>query len=97
MFFSEADIVDGLVTGEYDLHAGEKSAVVYTITEYPASKAFVFLIAGGDLEELRDIEPVLIEKAKRLECDHVQYCGRRGWLRALGYKEIFSLGFKELK
>lgn len=95
-FFSEADIIDGLVVGDYHFYPSEKSAVVYSITDYPVGKALVFLLAGGDLEDLRQAEKVLIKKAQNLNCDRVEYCGRRGWLRALGYTETFCVGIKEI-
>lgn len=95
-FYTEADIVNGLVEGRYGLEAGEKSAVIYTVTEYPVSKAFVFLLAGGDLSELKTLESKLEKVARQLGCEQMQCCGRRGWTRALGYSEILSVGIKEL-
>lgn len=95
-FFSEADVVDRLVTGEYQLFGGDQSAIVYTITEYPAARALVFLLAGGVLDEVKKMEQVLIEKARAFKCDRVEYCGRRGWVRALGYSELFSVGMKDI-
>lgn len=95
-FFSEAYVLDALMTGEYQLHPAKKSAVVYTIVEYPAARAFVFLLAGGDLEDLRKVEMLLIKKARVLGCNRVEYCGRRGWLRELGYEEMFSVGIKDI-
>jgi len=95
-FFTEADVIDRLVTGEYGLHAGEASAIVYTITEYPAARAFVFLLAGGELEEITQMEKKLIEKAKTYKCDRVEFCGRRGWVRAMNYNETFCVGIKDI-
>lgn len=95
-FFTEADVVDRLVSGEYGLHAGDQSAVVYTITDYPAAQAFVFLLAGGALDELASMEKTLIKKAKALKCDRVEFCGRRGWVKALNYNEIFCVGIKDI-
>lgn len=96
LFFSEADVIDRLVTGEYCLCGGEQSAIVYTVTDYPAARALVFLLAGGVLTEIAEMEQALIEKAKILNCDRVEYCGRRGWTRALGYDEVFSVGIKDI-
>ncbi|MBT5241435.1 MAG: hypothetical protein HN793_06010 [Rhodospirillaceae bacterium] len=95
-FFSEVHIVDALVAGEYELYPTQDSAVVHTIVDYPAARAFVFLLAGGDLEDLRNTETCLIEKARLQGCNRVEYCGRRGWLRELGYEEIFSVGIKDI-
>ena len=95
-FFSEADVIDGLVQGEYVLHGGAASAIVYTVTEYPMARAMVFLLAGGELDDIKTLETDLIKKAQALSCDRVEFCGRRGWTRALGYSEAFCIGIKDI-
>ncbi len=95
-FFSEADVVDGLVRGEYFLCGGAASAIVYTLTEYPVARAMVFLLAGGELDDIEHLETDLIKKAQELGCDRVEFCGRRGWTRALGYSEAFCIGIKDI-
>ncbi|MEQ9111223.1 MAG: hypothetical protein RIF37_00600 [Rhodospirillaceae bacterium] len=95
-FFSEADVVDGLVQGTYFLRGGKASAIVYTLTDYPMAKAMVFLLAGGALEDIAELETDLIEHARTLGCDRVEFCGRRGWTRALGYTEAFCIGIKDI-
>lgn len=95
-FYTEADIIDGLVTGTYHLRSGSKSAIIYTITEYPVSSALELLIAGGELEELKTLAKRLETVARDKGCEHIQVFGRRAWTRALGYTEILSVGIKEL-
>ncbi|MEQ8736693.1 MAG: hypothetical protein RIC29_17355 [Rhodospirillaceae bacterium] len=95
-FFSEADVIDGLVRGEYFLRGGAASAIVYTLSEYPMASAMVFLLAGGALDDIAGLEADLIKKARELGCDRVEFCGRRGWTRALGYTEAFCIGIKDI-
>ena len=89
---SLADVLAEVLSGQAIFVPGEKSALVYQIIAYPKGRAIRFWLAGGDLDELQEMEKMLTEQAKALGCDHAEIMGRRGWARALnGYEEAATV------
>ena len=77
-----------VLRGELTLWAGEDSILLTQVKDYPNFRAISFVIAGGDLEELREMERQIIPLAKAHGCTKAAIVdGRKGWLKALdGYK-----------
>lgn len=94
------DVVDGLVSGEMQLWANDKAAVITEIQTYPRMKVCHFFLAGGDLNELDLFQRVIGQWAKSLGCTRLTLAGRRGWersfLRGQGYSPKWSILSKEL-
>ena len=93
------DIWDGIVTGNFQFWPGEKSAVVTEIQIYPQAKVMHIFLAGGDLEELLEMEKSVRAYAKTIGCNSMSISGRRGWLRIFerdGWKEVCTTIAKEL-
>jgi hypothetical protein len=93
------DIWDGIVTGNFQLWPGEKSAVVTEVQIYPRAKIMNIFLAGGDLEELIKIEKAISIYAKALNCHSVTISGRRGWVKIFngdGWQEVCTTIAKEL-
>ena len=93
------DIVDGVLSGQMHLWAGENCCTVTLFTVYPTGKFLHVFLAGGDLDEILEIEKSMSEFAKQSDCDALTLSGRVGWkkvLRDLGWNEQFLTLKKEI-
>ena len=77
------DIEQGLAQGIYVFWPASKSVVVTEIHIYPRAKYMHVFLAGGDLEELKSMVPMLQSWARFNGCSKLTLAGRRGWERAL--------------
>lgn len=94
---TEEDILRGVLSGSLQLWVGSKSAGVTEIVIYPRFRAVRVFLAGGDMEELRYMETVIIREAKKAGLARIEIGGRRGFLRALpGYEELCTTIVKTL-
>lgn len=86
---SLSDVYDGIRSGEYILAAGEGAAIVLEPTQFVTGKRVMnFFLAGGNLDELREMEQRICAMARQDGFDSVAIFGRRGWLKRLdGYTE----------
>ena len=90
---SKAEVRDAIKTGEFSFFSREKSAAV---TAADGSTLRIGL-AGGDIEELMDIEEEITVYAANNGFKRVEIMGRPGWERTLdGYEKIAILLRKEL-
>lgn len=95
-----SDIRAGIEAKRYALIPGEKSALVFEICEYPQLKALHVFLAGGDLQEIKSFDPLLIDLAKAGNCARIDIAGRRGWVRALKdieYTEMWTTVSKRIE
>jgi hypothetical protein len=93
------DIWDGIVTGNFQFWPGEKSAVVTEIQIYPQSKVMHIFLAGGNLEELLEMEKSVRAYATTIGCNSMSISGRRGWVKIFesdGWQEVCTTIAKEL-
>ena len=86
---SLADVYEGISTGTYALMGGKASALVLEpVTHKSGKRVLNFFLAGGDLQELKEMERQVCEWARVGGFDSVAIFGRRGWLKRLdGYTE----------
>ncbi len=95
------DVLKMIVHDEAQWWPGEDCAVVTQIVNYQKSKALRFILGGGDLDQLMEIEKTLVVWALSQGCDRAEVAGRIGWgrvFRARGYKEhvrVYSRVIKE--
>jgi hypothetical protein len=88
----EADLLEAIAAGALQFWPGENSAIVTEIVSYPRFGALRFFLAGGDLAELKTMEPRIIAWARQFGCARVEIGGRRGWRRALqGYTPLCTV------
>lgn len=74
----------GMASGQYVFWNGNKSAGITEIHQFPHAKFLHVFLAGGDLDEIRDVLiPIWRHYARRVGCTKLTLCGRRGWERAL--------------
>lgn len=93
------DIWNGVVRGDFQFWPGDKSAVITEIQIYPQTKVMHIFLAGGDLEELLQMEKSVRAYAQTIGCNSMSISGRRGWLRIFerdGWKEVCTTIAKEL-
>jgi hypothetical protein len=88
--FDLDDVRNAVLSGHMQLWPSENAALISEINRYPARTVCHIAFAGGNLEELRALKPVVMEWAKRQGCDLISVAGRKGWVRALGIGRIVS-------
>ena len=77
--------------GRATLHVGDRCAVVTQEMKLPAGRQLHYWLAGGDLDELREIEKRVSSDAKQNGCPRATLIGRRGWSKPLGYDEMATV------
>ena len=94
------DIWVGIKAGRFQFWPGKNSAVVTEIIVYPRLKNLHYFLAGGDLDELSRMRPLIESWGKSIGCTRVTLAGRRGWsktfLKDEGYSPQWSVLAKEL-
>lgn len=90
-----ADIRQACLEGKMQLWPGANCALVTEICYWPRRTGCNVFLGGGDLEELKALAPQVLAWAKSIGCDHVTVFGRKGWARALGMGEQFTVGFRK--
>jgi hypothetical protein len=94
------DIAEGLKKGRFQLWPADDSVVVTEIIVYPRLKNLHFFLAGGDLDELRLMRPLIEQWGKNMGCTRVSLAGREGWsktfLRDEGYRPKWFVLSKDL-
>lgn len=76
------DVESGIADGTYQFWPGKNAAIVSEIIQYPRLRALNFWLIGGDLNELKDMEPSITDWAKAAGCSRVMGVGRKGFERA---------------
>lgn len=74
------------------------SVIVTEIVSYPAGRSVRFWLAGGNLDELLEAEPLVTRWAKEnYGCTRAEVIGRKGWVRKLtDYRPAAVLLTKEI-
>ena len=94
------DIADGIRQGNFQFWPAERSVIVTEIIVYPRLKDLHFFLAGGDLDELRLMQPIIESWGKSEGCSRVSLAGRKGWersfLRDRGYEPKWFVMCKDL-
>lgn len=89
------DIVDQIATGEMHLWAGTDSAIITQIVQFPRRKALHVPFGGGNLAEIEEMHPYIIDFAKKAECNMITIAGRKGWertfLKSVGFEFAYSV------
>lgn len=86
--YTLADVLAQIDSGEAHLWAFERSAVVTKFIDEPAGRTLFYWLAGGDLDEIKRMEPRMSEWGRAQGCNRKMLMGRAGWHRALGWKRV---------
>ena len=96
------DVVDGIMSGNFQLWLGTNGCAVTEIVVYPNKKVLHVFLAGGDqgqgIEQITDMHDDAMAWGKQQGCDGMPVTGRRGWKKVLaskGWKEQFTTLLKE--
>jgi hypothetical protein len=97
---SVEDIAEGIRQGHFQFWPALDSIIVTEIIVYPQLKDLHFFLAGGDLDELRLMQPIIESWGKSEGCSRVSLAGRKGWersfLRDRGYEPKWFVLCKDL-
>ena len=95
------DVAAGVLSGDFQLWHKDNSAIVTEIVVYPRLKDLHFFLAGGNLDELQQMTPIIEDWGKSVGCTRVTLAGRKGWQRTFlkdrGYEPQWQILSKELK
>ena len=94
------DVADQIARGELQLCPANETALVSQIITYPKRKAIHIFLAGGNIDELINMEESVFTWAKMQGCDMLTFSGRLGWsrskLKQRGYKVDHMMMVKEI-
>lgn len=94
------DIAAGVLSDRFQLWPNKNSVVVTEIVVYPKLKDLHYFLAGGNLDELQQMRPIIEKWGKSVGCTRVSLAGRRGWERTFlkdeGYRPQWFVLSKEL-
>jgi len=94
-----SDIVDGIHSLRYQFWPAERGCAVTEIIMFPKKKIFHVFLAGGEMDQIVDMNDSAAQFAKAQGCDGMSIAGRKGWSRVLkneGWTESFTTLAKEL-
>ena len=94
------DIIEMVEKQQLQLWPARNSVVLTEIIVYPRLKNLHYFLAGGDLDELSKIRPMIESWGKSIGCTRVTLAGRRGWIKSFlkdeGYSPQWTVMAKEL-
>lgn len=77
------DIVVGIASSKMQLWAAPRGCIVTEIVVYPRKKVINIFLAGGDLDQIMDMEHDIGQWAKSHGCTGGMMTGRLGWKKPL--------------
>jgi len=87
------------MNGRVEFWPGKKCALISQVVQYPQKKMIHVFLAGGDISEIQEMEPHIVEWAKEKGCSALSLTGRPGWTRSflqdIGYKNTQVQMIKE--
>lgn len=87
------DIVESIVTGRMQFWPADKGCAVTEIIVYPRKKVFHIFLAGGEMDQIVDMNDSALAFAKAAGCTSMTISGRKGWAKVLkskGWSEAFT-------
>ena len=94
------DVAEMVEQNRLQLWPAKDSVVLTEIIVYPRLKNLHYFLAGGDLDELSRMRPLIESWGKSVGCTRVTLAGRKGWAKTFlkdeGYSPQWSVMAKEL-
>jgi hypothetical protein len=94
------DVTEMVEDHRLQLWPAKDSVVLTEIIVYPRLKNLHYFLAGGDLDELSRMRPLIESWGKSVGCTRVTLAGRSGWsktfLKDEGYSTKWSVMAKDL-
>lgn len=94
-----AHVLQAILNGNMQLWPTEKGCLVTEIVTYPKKRVLHIFLAGGDLDQILDMEDSVIEWGKMQGCTSLTLAGRKGWVKTLAnrnWKQQFAVVGKEI-
>ncbi len=69
------------------------------IVSYPQKKVLHIFLAGGEMDQIVDMDSSAVEFAKMNGCTGMSIAGRKGWAKVLkekGYQETYTVLGKDI-
>ena len=94
------DVADQIFKGELQLWPARETALVSQLIIYPKRKSIHIFLAGGNIDEIINMEESVFSWARSQGCDMLTFSGRIGWSRSKlknrGYKPDHMMILKDL-
>jgi hypothetical protein len=94
------DVLQMVEKNQLQVWPATQSIVLTEIIVYPRLKNLHYFLAGGDLDELSRMRPMIESWGKSLGCTRVSWAGRRGlantFLKEEGYSPQWTVLAKQL-
>ena len=94
------DVQEMVMQNKLQVWPAINSVVLTEIIVYPRLKNLHYFLAGGDLDELSRMRPMIESWGKSIGCTRVSLAGRRGWAKTFlkdeGYSPQWTVLAKEL-
>jgi hypothetical protein len=84
------DVLEMVKKNQLQVWPATQSIVLTEIIVYPRLKNLHYFLAGGDLDELSRMRPMIESWGKSLGCTRVSLAGRRGWAKTFLKDEGYS-------
>lgn len=97
--YSFDDITAMIMRGELHFFTYPKCCVIMQPQSSPGYRTYHCLVACGDMQAIKDTEPMMRANAIALNCKYMSISGRPGWAKELkkdGWDHRFSALFKEV-
>ncbi len=76
------DVAQEVEAGTAQFWPGPHSCIVTQVDEQPSRSILVFFLAAGNADELRAMEPLVIQWGQEQGCTLARMVGRKGWKRS---------------
>ncbi len=93
------DIAASVRSGYMQFWPAPKGCAITEILTFPKRKIFHIFLAGGEKQQIVDMDESAVEFARREGCTGMTIAGRRGWARVLmnkGWTEAFTTLSKDI-
>jgi len=73
------DMVKLLTEGRLQMFENGESVCVTEILSAPQKRYLSIFLAAGNMDELKELQPRIVQFARENGCKFIQACGRMGW------------------
>lgn len=81
------DVEKQYLEGRFQVWPGVDSVVITEVLDTPRIRILHVWLTAGNMDELRDLFPRIVEWGKHVGCERAQGIGRRGWARSFLTRE----------
>lgn len=93
------DVIDGIKAGSFQLWPSDRGCIVTQIVNCPRKRSLNFFLAGGEMDQIKDMYASCVEFAKANGCTALLISGRKGWQRVWkseGFEPVYTVLGKDI-